>query len=205
MHNVVVTFCQDRRSWLFVVAGTLLLILLLLMPAVDDYGALCAEKSELADQLALAEKTVAQAPLYETRLAEKANQLAAARAKTLDESQLSDFRNALVKMVRDSGCQLVRLSIGNAQSQNWVEGDTPLVRNQAKKSRETGFQLEKRVVSLALAGTTTNIRRLMENMEKSGKLMHIEGVDLRPTGPEATRAELSLDLWYFALVRNEKA
>ena len=201
MDDLIVKVCEDRRSWLFVIVGTLLLGLVFVMPAVDEYIALCSEKSEITDKLASAEESARLLPGYEKRYAEQASAAEEQRNKTLHEGNEADFRNTVVKLVRDSGCQLRRLNVSSPKVREWGQADNPLENTFNRKLKPTGFQLERRQVTLSLAGTAASVRRLVETFEKQDKQVHVQALDLRPSAGDGSRVELSLELWYFTLVR----
>lgn len=203
MDDLIVKFCEDRRSWLVVIAGTLLLGLLLVLPGVDDYVAVCAEKDETANQLARSEDSAAQVDTYEARVEEKNQELKQQLDKTLHEENVTEYRNSMVKLVRDSGFQLRRLAVGGASSRAWGEQDQPLEKTYNKKLTPTGYQLEKRNVNLSLTGPASNLRRLLDRFEKHETQVHLQRVDLRPSGGDGSRVELSMELWYFTLRRGE--
>ncbi|MGI9456513.1 MAG: hypothetical protein ACR2NU_08120 [Aeoliella sp.] len=201
MDDLIVNFCEDRRSWLVVIAGTLGLALVLVLPGVDEYLAVCDENAELTDQLATAELAAGQVGGYEKRVAEKEAVVKQALAKTLHQENVVEYRNSIVKLVRETGCQLRRLNINPPQARDWGEQDNPLDRQSDKKLRPSGFQLEKRVAQLSLAGSSANVRRLLERFEKQREQVHIHGIELRPGRGDGRRVELSLELWYFTLAR----
>ncbi|QDU57128.1 hypothetical protein [Aeoliella mucimassa] len=201
MDDQIVIFCQDRRSWLIVIAGTLLLGLVFVLPEVDDYIALCNEKSEIAEKLALAEESARMLPGFETRYSEQTAKAEEQRNKTLNENNEAEFRNAIVKMVRDSGCQLRRLNVGSPVSREWGHDDDPLEKNFNRKLTPTTFQLERRQVTLSLAGPSNSVRRLIESFEQNDKQVHVQTLDLKPSTGDGSRVELSLELWYFTLAR----
>lgn len=203
MDDLIVTFCEDRRSWLVVIGGTLLLGLLLVLPGVDEYVAVCAEKEETADKLALAEQAAAQVDTYEARVAEKRQKLEQQLNKTLHDENQTEYRNGMVKLVRESGCQLRRLTIGEPVSRKWGKEDEPLQKTFNKKLKPTGYQLHRRNVTLALSGPATNIRRLLDRFEKHETQVHLQKVDLRPRAGDGARVELTMDLWYFTLKRGD--
>lgn len=201
MDDIIVKFCEDRRSWLVVIAGTLTLGLVLVLPQVDEYVAVCVEQADLAEKLAAAKQSAEQLPGFEIRRAEQVEVIAERLRRTLNEQNEPDFRNDLVMMVRESGCQLRRLNVGTAVSRDWGEGDDPLETTFDKKLAATGFKLERRQVSLSLVGPSSNVRRLIEQLEQQDKQGHVQSLDLKPDRGDGRRAELSLELLYFTLAR----
>jgi len=201
MDDLIVKFCEDYRSWLFVIAGTLGLALVFVLPAVDDYAAVCEEKTDLTGQLAKAEKAAGQVRRYERKMEEKNAVVELARSKTVHQENRTEFRNAIVKMVRENGCQLRGWDIGNPVVRVWGEKDDPLARQPNKKTKSSGYQLEKRIAKLSLVGPSANVDRLLERFEQREEKVHVHGIELRPGRGNDRRVELSLELWYFTLAR----
>lgn len=201
MDDLIVKFCEDRRSWLVVIAGTLGLGLVLVLPQVDEYVAVCAEQSDVSEKLAAAQESAQQLPGFETRRAEQVEVIAERLGKTLTEQNEPDFRNNLVMTVREAGCQLRRLNVGAAVARPWGEGDHPLEKTYDKRRTATNFQLERRQVSLALVGPSSNVRRLIEQLERQDTQVHVQSLDLKPDRGDGRRAELTMELWYFTLAR----
>lgn len=201
MDDLIVKFCEDRRSWLFVTAGTLGVCLLFVLPCVDDYVAVCREESDIAAELSTASQSAELLPGFEQRRAKQMAVVAERLNGTLHEENEADYRNAIVKMVRDARCQLRRLNIGAPASRDWGNEDNPLQKAAPKNLQPSGFQLERRQVNLLLVGSPANVRLLIERMEKEDKLVHVHAMDLKPGAGDGRRVELSMELWYFTLTR----
>ncbi|WP_442481531.1 hypothetical protein [Aeoliella sp. SH292] len=201
MDDLIVKFCEDRRSWLFVIGGTLSLVLVFLMPEVDDYVAVCNEETEVAEKLASAEQAAAMLPAFETRHAKQAEVVAQSVARTLTADNEADYRNTIVTLVRETGCQLRRLNISAASVRDWGQQDNPLEKTYNKKLKPTGFLLERRQVSLSLAGPSASVRRLVEQFEQQDKEVYVEGLELKPDAGDGRRVELNMELWYYTLAR----
>lgn len=201
MDDTIVKFCEDRRSWLVVIAGTLTLVLVFVLPQVDDYVAVCREKTEVARELTLAQEAARLLPGYEQRYTEQSELLAEQLAETLTEENEAEYRSSLVKLIRDSGCQLRRLNISPAVIRDWGRDDDPLEKTYNKKLKPTGYQLQRRQVSLTLSGPTASVRRLIERFEQHDKQVHLQTLDLKPSAGNGRRVELTMELWYFTLER----
>lgn len=201
MDDLIVKFCEDRRSWLVVIAGTLILLLVFLLPEVDEYAAVCNEQTEVAEKLASAEHSAAMLETFEKRHAEQAGVVAQQVARTLTGANEADYRNDIVKLVRETGCQLRRLNISAPSAREWGQQDNPLEKTYNKQLKPTGFQLERRQVSLTLAGPSPSVRRLVERFEQQDKQVYVQGIELKPDAGDGRRVELNLELWYFTLTR----
>ncbi|CAK9037525.1 Secretin OutD (General secretion pathway protein D) (Pectic enzymes secretion protein OutD) (Type II secretion system protein D) (T2SS protein D) [Durusdinium trenchii] len=134
-------------------------------------------------------------PGFEKRYTERSEALAEQLAKTLTEENEAEYRNGLVKLVRDSGCQLRRLNVSPAIVREWGQDDNPLEKAYDKKLKPTGYQLERRQVSLTLSGPTDSVRRLIERFEKHDKQVHLQTLNLKPDGGNGRRVELTMEMW----------
>lgn len=201
MDDLIVKFCEDRRSWLFVVGGTLALALVLVLPQVDEYVAATGEKNALVEKLALAEESARLLPSYEQRADEQSQIVTERIDSTLNQQNEAEYRNSIVKLVRESGCQLRRLNVSVASSREWGQDDDPLEKIKNKKLPNTGFQLECRQVSLLLAGSSNSVRKLMQRFEEHNKVVHVESLHMKPASGNGRNVELSMELYYFTLNR----
>lgn len=204
MNELIVTACADRRVWLFVAVGTLIAGLVFVMPGVDHYIALRADRSDLIERKLAADRTVQQVKVYEAQLTGQQSELSNLRGQTLAEADVADFRNILVKLVRDSGCQLRRLNISSPQSRDWRVGDSPF--NPATNdSQLTPFRLETRVVSLSLNGSLPRIRELLDKVQANDLYAFAKTIDIRPESQNPRQIDLNIELWFFALQRRDAA
>ncbi len=204
MNELIVKVCADRRAWLFVAAGTLLAGLLFVMPSVDQYNALRGEDAELEQQLATSSHTAEVVKLYETQLAALSGQLNNLRDQTLREEVTADFRNNLVKLVRDSGCQLRRLNVSGAQARPWHVGDHPITPPE-KPGDPTPFMLETRVVSLSLNGSLARVEELLEKVQTTQQFVYAKTINVQPESRNPKQVDLNIELWFFALQRQDAA
>ncbi len=201
MDDLIVKLCEDRRSWLFVTAGTLGLCLVFVLPCVDEYLAVCAEIHDLKEELERADESAAALAGFEQRRVEQIVEVDQQLDKTLNEDNEAEYRNSMVRMVRSSGCQLRRLHIGSPIVRDWGHGDSPLDARSKKKLTPTGFRLERRQVNLVLVGPSANVRKLMNSIESEDKLLHVQALELKPSSGNGRGVELGMELWYFTLNR----
>ena len=198
MNDLIATAYADRRVWLFVTGGTLLAGLVFVMPGVDTCNALRADCNDLIESKHIADRTAEQTQKYESQVIAQEQQLTELRNRTLREEDVADFRNELVKLVRDSGCQLRRLNISSPRAREWRAGDSPLAAVDGQLPG-TPFHLETRVVSLTLNGSLARIRLLMDRVQASDKYAYARTIDMRPASHNATNVDVNLELWFFAL------
>jgi recombinational DNA repair ATPase RecF len=204
MNELIVKACAERRVWLFVIAGTLLLGLLFIMPGVDQYNALSQQREDLVIRRVVAEQTAEQVKTYDQQLAQIAVELETLRGQTLREEATTEFRNQLVKLVRESGCQLRRLNVSPAQSRNWHTKDHPISKL-ADHGQATPYALETRMVSLSLHGPLVRVRELLDKVQATGLFAFAKSIDVKPEPKNPQQVDLNIELWFFALQRRDAA
>ncbi|MEM8864814.1 MAG: hypothetical protein AAGF31_04640 [Planctomycetota bacterium] len=202
-HEMIDRFCESRYRWLIVTAVTLVVALATVLPQVDQYLSLHADELEKAEELAEAGRTVQMLDKLRERVEETSQKLEALERRTLPNEAVSDFRNQVVRMVRESGCQVRRIGVGAVRARTWRENDKPLADDKYKAGPNTPFLLETRPVSLAVTGSTDEVKELLTKIETNGMLTHAKGLNLRPAGRSGGDLQLDLELWCFALQRGK--
>jgi hypothetical protein len=198
------SFCESRRRWLIVIAGTFAVALVLILPLADLYLAERNAKAEMLTELASAQQVVDTIAESEAGLAAKTAELKTYEARAVDEQSLPALRTRLVELARDTGCSLRRLNVGVASTRPWHEADDPTAPNDTKaKSTEhtTGFNIEWRPVTVSVTGSNANLCSLLERMEADHMFMHTKAFELHPDGEARKNLNLDMELWYFNLAR----
>ena len=197
-------FCDSPRRWLIVTAVTFVVAIVTLLPQVDQYLAARADEDEQSEKLAEAGIIAEELPGFRERVADTTTQLDALVERTLPADRVAPFRNQVVNLIRESGCQMRRISVGAVRSRAWRENDHPLIEGKHSKGKETPFSLETRAVSLSVTGNMTEIRQLLSRIESNGMMMHARTLDIRPTSRGAGLIQADLELWCFALNRSKQ-
>jgi hypothetical protein len=198
------SFCESRRRWVIVIAGTFAVGLVLILPLADLYLAERNAKAELFTELESAQQIVETVADSEARLAVKTTELKAFEGRTVDEKSLPALRTKLVELARDTGCSLRRLNVGNGSTRPWHDGDDPKDANETKAKptdQATGFNLEWRPVTVSVSGSSANLCSLLERMEADHMLMHTKNFDMHPDGEGRKNLNLDMELWYYNLAR----
>ncbi len=201
LQELIDRFCDSPRRWLIVTGATFLVALATVLPQVDQYLSLRAEIEEQREQLAEAEQTATQLPHFRQTAKRTGAELGQLEDKTLPAQRVAAFRSQLVDLVRESGCQVRRIGVGNVRTRNWRENDHPLADSKANGGKKTPFELETRPVSLSVTGGMNELRDLFARIEKHGMMMHAHSIDLRPTGRNSRVVQMEIELWCFALTR----
>jgi hypothetical protein len=199
------SFCESRRRWLIVIAGTFVVGLVLLVPLADLYFAERGEKTGLLAELASAQEVVETIGKSEADLAAKTAELKTYEARSVDEQSLAALRTRLVELARDTGCSLRRLNVGAGSTRPWHGVNESTAINDVKPSKATeaatGFNLEWRPVTVSVSGTNANLCSLLERMEADHMLMHTKTFEMRPDNEGHKNLNLDMELWYYNLAR----
>lgn len=197
---------EGRRRWWTVITLIALVMLVLGLPAVDDYIALRQREQELSvayrteqNQLERREELARQANAIDVRLANFV-------ARGLTDAEASEFRNQIVELTRGAGCQLRRLNLGTVSYRPWLKGDSPLRQTLGQKKEEeplaTGFDLRSQVVSLSVSGKVADVQKLLAAVTSTGKLMQMQNLSLRPTATDRGEAVLEMQFTVFGLAKS---
>lgn len=207
--DMIHQFCQSPRRWLIISGVTFLVALAVLLPQVDLYRELAQQRRELELDLAEARRVAAELPRCEDLLKSKTVELGKFEKRMAPAEEVGALRDEILEAVRKTGCQVLKLSVGNVQRRPWMVGDrpspTPLIVPGKVAPSPTPFELETRAVSITVSGSSTQVRTLLGEIEKQDRIHHANSVEMRPAGSNRKSVELSLELWYFALERPIKA
>jgi hypothetical protein len=201
--SLIRKFCESRYRWPIVATGTTLFALAAVLPQVDDYYDKRNSRNELAENLGRVRQTASTLPQFEKRVAEVAGQLEALEVRTVDEQQLAQFRNRVMDIVRDAGCQVRQLEVGAPTTRPWNQGDDPLTpsANSTTNANATPFALESRTMMLTVDGSMAAIHDLLARLEKEQTLCHPHRLQLQSASAEGETVTLELELWLFNLSR----
>ena len=194
-------FCESRHRWPIVATATVLVALVTLVPAVDDYFDKHNSRNDLADDLVGARQTAESLPAFEIRAAAVRNELEVLEGRSVDEDRLGRFRSRLVDLVRESGCQIRQIEVGSPTSRPWMQHDRPLADGAASQEALTPFFLQRRSVVLAVDGAMPAVHDLLDRLEKERTLSHPHRMHLQAVSAEGDTVTLELELWLFALAR----
>ena len=198
-------FCESSHRNLIVVIVTTLVGLLVLIPMVDDYFDKKESRRALVEELDHARKTAKALPALEERVAKLTAVMRQFEERSVSQQSLSLYRSKLVEMIRDSGCQVRRLDVGNPKRRPWRINDNPLEKSAGAGSAasKTPFLLERRDVALTVDGSMDNIRELLERLYKDKTFAYPQQLNLHGISRRGGSVTLDLELWLFALSRNQ--
>ena len=198
-------FCESKHRKLIVTAGMFIVGLVLVIPLVDVLSAGRDEQESLLVELDSARNVATDLKTFEARVSEKAAQLKAFEARTVNEESLPALRGKLVDLAKETGCNIRKLSVGGVSSRAWQPGENPFAATIEKKPTDTTgvsrFQLEWRPVSISLSGTTASLQNMVEKVAAAGMLMHTKSLEMYPSSPTRQSLTLEMEVWYYTLAR----
>lgn len=195
-------FCESRHRKLIVAIVTTLVGLAVFTQLSDDYCDNRENRRILSDDLDRARQMERQLPKFT-----KAVALQEAKARELEELTVSDasmtaYRDRILEIVRQSGCQMRTLQAGQPTTRPWLKKDDPLVKQvKANKKNKTPFQLQRRNLSLLVDGEMANIHKLLALLEEQQSTAFPHRVTLSAASSRSGNATMEMNLWLFALTR----
>lgn len=196
-------FCEFKHRKLTVIAGTIIVGLLLVMPLVDSIRAGRDEREALLTELESAQSVASDIQSFETKVNDKLASLKSLEGRTVDDSSLPLLRSKLVDFAKDTTCSIRRLNVGGVSSRPWHSGQDPLATTPDRKANDanSNFMLEWRPVNLSLSGNSASLRSMVERLANSGMFMHIKSLEMYPASPKRESLTLEMEIWYFTLAR----
>ena len=189
---------QHRQKGVIIV--TLLTGLVVLWPAVDGYIEARKNKNEARAKLDTTNEEIAKLPLHTKLFERKTAELEALTRRTIKADSAQTLRNNIVQLVRDAGCTMRRVRLGNATRRDWMENDDPVTgADPTDPGNETPFQLVSRQLSISITGKMTKIHGFLAEMYKIDKTIHTRSITLQRAGRTKGTAMLDLDLLLFDL------
>ena len=197
-------FVASPRRWLIVIIGSLVIGLVTVLPLVDEYKGLNDHREELTAELTRARAEAETLPRFEKRVDSRRIELASYEAKAVPTAKVHAFRNEVVDLVRESGCQVRRINAGEPRSRIWLKDDSPLeMKNRPKKIEESRYLLDSQTFGLTVTGTMPQLTDLLSRLYAQQKVMHTSGLSVRPASRSSVELELQLELVLFDLTQKE--
>ena len=193
------------RGMLIVITLSFVLGLALVLPLADEYSALREEADNLHQSLSEAQLERQNLPLFEKRIENQESELAALEDKAISDDEASEFRHRMVALVRESGCQVRKVSLSDPKQRDWLQDDNPVrtIRRTGKKQKKTEYQLKSRVFALSVSGTAEDVRSLLAAIHREQPLAYTRSLSLRPADGQRTEVVLEIELWLFELEKNQ--
>jgi hypothetical protein len=192
-------YLQSRWRRLIVLILISALGLLVILPSADEYFASSARRSRLVAELAEVRLSVGRLGRLREMAATKQTALAELEAWTVPQEKLNVFRGKVVEMARDTGCQIRRVSVGEARERPWRQGRDPLVENPAQGEVESPHRLKMQSMSLMVSGPLPATRDFIQRLASSQELLHLGQFTLQPVEADGREISLEVDIMLFDL------
>lgn len=191
---------NDRTIRAIVATGSLVVILAIGMPWVDEYIRMGRDASELGElQVELVNAQQREQQLNE--LEEKLDrQLVEMLDRGTNEQQSTEVREKLIGIIRAAGARLRNLDVGKTEARVWaLEGDDPRSASMPTFADESDFELLTHTVDLRVDSSLESVRKIMGDIINQGWLMTTNSMRVAPTGVRETPISIELRLTLYGL------
>ncbi|MBX7168053.1 MAG: hypothetical protein K1X74_17085 [Pirellulales bacterium] len=196
LETLVKTIAEHPRRRTIVTLLTLVTLVMVMWPAADEYLALCDFRAHLMQSLDEARAEAEALPQLEKLAQQRATELAAFEQRTVDEGETFRFREELVELVRQSGCQMRRIDVDQPQRRRWQSGEDPLAAAAPAPNKQdpgpSPYELSTRRLTLAVSGPLSSVHALFDNLRALDKVLCLGNLHEQPEGPE--RKEIAVDI-----------
>lgn len=196
---------NNRATRVIVASGSLLAIVLIGIPWVDEYLRLrrdAVELTELESRLVKNQARDLQLDRIEPVMNQELNSLL---ARSTNPTKLNVIRESLIRVVRGAGGRLRRLEIADGKTRPWaIEEDDPRHESMPLYGEESGFVLHKHAVELHADGSLESVRQIIRDVFDQGWLMTTTGLTARPTGVKDSPVTLEIHLVLFGIGPNQE-
>lgn len=196
---------NNRATRAIVASGSLLAIIFIAVPWVDEYLELrhvAAEFGELEIKFVEAQQREKQMDRIEAKLTGELERLL---AHSFDPSKTEAVREALVEIVRQSGGRLRRLEIAEGETRPWkTENDDPRDKTTQHHGEESRFVLHTHQVDLQVDGSLESVRQILSSVANQGWLITTKGLTAAPTSVRESPVNLELRFVLYGLVPTEQ-
>ena len=193
---------HPKRGWIVIIL-TCALGLLIVWPIVDEYRVLSDDCAQLEISIVQAQHEAETVETVRATANKRAAELSELRKQTLVVQDIHEFSSRLVELTRAAGCQLRRVDLGEVQKRKWNENDHPLVPVPSSKT-ETPYELRTQRVVLSVSGPMDRVQALLGEFRSVNKLVHTQGIQIKPADEQRREVNLDLELQFFDLKRTKK-
>ncbi len=187
------------RNWI-VAGATILLMLLISLPAYERLARVRAETSELTDQIRNTNESLANLPALQKQEA-RTRAVVAGRLPLIDSEGALHIREELVRMMHALDCRLLNIQLKDPQSSPWSEGDDPLATKATNSRKATEFQLVRTRLSFSAEGSLGRITRLIDQLSNLHDYAVPTSMHLRQQS-EANLVKIEMELALLNLKRD---
>ncbi len=196
---------NNRTTRAIVASGSLLAIIVIGIPWVDEYLRLRRDAAEFVDlESSLVENQSRDLQLsrIESKLSEELESLS---VRSIDPTNKNVIRESLMRIVRSAGGRLRRLDIADTETRPWaIEEDDPRHDTMPFYGEESNFVLYTHAVELQADGSLETVRQIVADIGNQGWLMTTKGLTASPTGVRESPVTLAIQLELYGLGPSEK-
>ena len=197
---------EGKWRWYLVITLTSGVLLAWVWPRVDDYFALRTEQGDLRRTLDAAHRSEGDLARLQRKTKMVDADLADWEGRAMQQEDRFVFRNRLVTLVRQHGCQLRRVNMPDVAIRTWQKTDNPLHQPKSRRGKKkdeenaTRYELHLQVVQLAVTGEMSKVRDLLDEIYGGGRLVHTRRMAIKPANGGRTTVEIEMELVLFGLV-----
>lgn len=189
-----------------VIIGTILVGLVMVWPATDEYIAARQRTHDVTLKRDEAELAIAKLPQF-TRLHErKVNELKVLADQLVGGEAARKLQSDLMELGRQTGCIVLGAQLTEPNSRVWNENDHPVAGTKLKNTgAETPFQLETRQLTLSITGPMSGLYTFLEGLNRVDKVIHARAMSINggnsAGGNENETGTLDMNLLLFDLTK----
>jgi hypothetical protein len=195
---------NNRATRAIVASGSLLAIIFIGIPWVDEYLRLrrdASEMSQLETRFAENQQRARQLQRIEDKLT---GELETLLARSVDPTKTESVRETLIKIVRQAGGRIRRLEVSEDETRIWAaRNDDPRNDTMPLYAEESKFVLHTRLVELQADGSLESVRQILAQVSSQGWLMTTKGITAVPTSVRESPVNLEMRLELYGLSANE--
>lgn len=193
-----------KRRWIVIIV-TAAISLLLVLPAVDNYSAEGSRFKILQADLARTQASVDQIGRYEKSLEEREAQLAQLDGQVFNPDAVEAYRNELVTLVRDMGCQMRRIRVGDPTLQMEFASRPGDGKDKEAKKNPASYDVYGQPLSLQVTGSLPRVIELLKRIHAREGLIQTQFFSLKKSeeSPELTNLDLDLLLIDLRIARGK--
>ena len=194
---------HEKRVWI-VITLTFLTGLVLTLPAVEEYSAAATRVANAREKLAEVNRQLDNLPQLQRLFTDKEREVAKLEAKSITQKEVEHLHSTLQQMIRDSGCEMRTLNIGDPTSRTWMSNDSPTKRfSVGNPGQETPFQLVSRTAVLKMEGAMPNVYHFLARVNQLERFIHAKQIRLERSPRNETSTELEMNFELFDLVKKK--
>ena len=197
---------HEKRAWI-VITVTFITGILLVLPAVEEYSAATERTRTAREKLEEAKRQVQNLPQLKQTFEKKKQLLVGLESKAVTEKDVLQLKEALQKLIRETGCSMRILTIDEVPSPRpWMTNDSPLRHKvHVDPGPVTNFNLLSRTAKLTIDGPMTSVYQFMSRMSQLDRFIHVKFVRLERGTRDDNVTQLEMEFDLFDLARKTSA